>query len=193
MGGGVELIFAIPGDVPDPPWAAGGRCCRGGPLPTPAGARAGRLQALACGRALALTAPASALGVSCPCFCPAPVAACPTPLADGSTTQIKVTKAVDGCTRKAADGDAISVHYGTLRSLLSWLPSASGVVAASWVWRRSCTLGLASWLRGCDPAATTVPRWPVYTVWSVVLLNLDGCACGLLAGAVWACRSGLTV
>lgn len=76
----------------------------------------------------------------------------PPPLPDGSLTQIKVTKAVDGCTHKAADGDAISVHYGTSRSLLSWLLSASGVVVARAYPRGHCraTLGHLPCLEYCS-------------------------------------------
>lgn len=63
-----------------------------------------------CWVALALTAPASASVVCVPV---PPSLPPPSPPPCGPLNQIQVTKAVDGCTRKAADGDAISVHYGT--------------------------------------------------------------------------------
>lgn len=40
-----------------------------------------------------------------------PLALWTTAVAAADSVDIQVTKAVDGCTRKAADGDAISVHY----------------------------------------------------------------------------------
>ena len=55
------------------------------------------------------------------CSCPAALDSWRCARASWSPAQIKVTKAVDGCTRKAADGDAISVHYGTWVALpLRW-------------------------------------------------------------------------